>query len=193
MVQKLAIFALFCLSAGCAEKIGDSCTISTDCSSAGDRTCDRINSPGGYCTIIGCAHDSCPEEAVCVRFYVIGNASQECTAGAAMSQCGEGEKCSPAGGCIPVNTEGCDPAQEDRAGGTDNCDSGEACTLAGACVPSSAERTFCMAKCGGPGDCRSEYECRDEGLMKRHGGEPVPVPGADPAAGLQGFCAVTGA
>jgi len=55
------------LSAGCAPKIGDHCSISTDCSANGDRLCDTTQ-PGGYCTIFNCEPNGCPEEAVCVAF-----------------------------------------------------------------------------------------------------------------------------
>lgn len=52
---------------GCTPHIGDSCTLSTDCSAQGDRLCDTA-APGGYCTIIGCQRNSCPDEATCVLF-----------------------------------------------------------------------------------------------------------------------------
>jgi len=54
--------------AGCGAEIGDSCDLSTDCSPDGDRVCDLAD-PEGYCTVVGCAHDTCPDEAVCVRFF----------------------------------------------------------------------------------------------------------------------------
>ena len=48
-----------------------------------------------------------------------------------------------------------------------------------------------MKKCGGDGDCRESYECRDEERMAFHGGEPVPDPDlpAGPDRELQSFCA----
>jgi hypothetical protein len=61
------VLPLFCLIVGCAPKIGDHCSISTDCSANGDRLCDTTQ-PGGYCTIFNCEPNSCPEEAVCVAF-----------------------------------------------------------------------------------------------------------------------------
>jgi hypothetical protein len=54
---------------GCAPKIGDSCTQSTDCSPQGNRACDT-SQIGGYCTIFGCATNSCPDMASCVVFRV---------------------------------------------------------------------------------------------------------------------------
>jgi hypothetical protein len=55
------------LVAGCSPKIGDKCTVSTDCSVQGDRLCDPTQ-PGGYCTIFNCEPNKCPDEAVCVAF-----------------------------------------------------------------------------------------------------------------------------
>lgn len=52
---------------GCAPKIGDSCSTALDCSAQGSRLCDRTQ-PGGYCTIQGCEENTCPGEAVCVKF-----------------------------------------------------------------------------------------------------------------------------
>ena len=58
--------AALLVAAGCAPKIGNKCTLSTDCSQLGDRLCDTTQ-PGGYCTIFSCEPDTCPE-AVCVGF-----------------------------------------------------------------------------------------------------------------------------
>ncbi len=58
----VALFAL-----GCNAKIGDGCSYDVDCSPDGDRICDN-SQPGGYCLILTCSPDQCPEEAVCVEF-----------------------------------------------------------------------------------------------------------------------------
>jgi len=79
---KLALFlvAVSCaLALGCKPKIGDDCSVSTNCSSTGDRLCD-ITQPGGYCTTFNCEPGSCPEDSVCVNF---------------------GTKLSPIAGCAP--------------------------------------------------------------------------------------------
>jgi len=52
---------------GCSPKIGDKCTVSTDCSAQGDRICD-ITEPGGYCTEFNCEQNSCPDNAACINF-----------------------------------------------------------------------------------------------------------------------------
>jgi hypothetical protein len=57
---------LVVLLVGCAPKIGNKCTLSTDCSQLGDRLCDATQ-PDGYCTIFNCEPDTCPE-AACVAF-----------------------------------------------------------------------------------------------------------------------------
>ena len=80
----------------------------------------------------------------------------------------------------------CDPATEDVA--TDSCSIDEVCPLDGLCAPAAAEVRFCMAPCGGDGDCRSEYECRDVAKMREHGGDPVLAPGAT-LSDDQAFCA----
>jgi len=55
------------LALGCTPKIGDDCTVSTNCSTTGDRLCD-ITQPGGYCTKFNCEPGGCPEDSVCVNF-----------------------------------------------------------------------------------------------------------------------------
>jgi hypothetical protein len=156
----LAVVALLSMAA-CGDSIGDPCSLSSECSSQGDRFCD-VNSPGGYCTVFGCDHDTCPGEAVCVRFFSVAETN------------------------LP-----CDAQTEDigGSGSTDDCTADELCTLSGSCVPRTAESRFCMLKCGGSGDCREDYECRDEGLMQEHGGEPVAIPGQPLGDDLQAFCA----
>ena len=152
-------FALVLATAACGDEIGDGCSISSECSSQGDRFCDTTQ-PGGYCTVIGCEHDTCPDEAVCVRFFPRGNDSIEC-----------------------------DPQQEDTSEADDNCTIDEICTLAGYCAPRSAEIRFCMKTCDDDDDCRDEYECRDKELMQEHGGEPVPPIGEHVDDDPTPFCA----
>ncbi len=63
----VAILGVLACVTGCKPKIGDECTVSTDCSSTGDRLCDTTQ-PAGYCTIFNCEPGTCPEEAICVAF-----------------------------------------------------------------------------------------------------------------------------
>jgi len=139
-----SLLLLLCWGSGCGKEIGDSCIVSSDCSADGDRVCiDTDTDHGGYCTVAGCDFDTCPDEAVCVRFFTGGFANKPC-----------------------------DPLAED-SGGTDDCSFDELCSIAGSCVPRSSEVRFCMRKCDSDGDCRDKYECRDLQKMIDHGGEPV--------------------
>lgn len=149
------------LGAGCGSEIGDSCAANLDCdpSNSTDRICD-LSSEGGYCTIMGCDHDSCPENSVCIRFYVAS-----------------------------FENAPCDPALEDQDATHNDCGSDEVCSLKGQCVPANSEIRYCMATCESADDCRGGYECRNEELMRAHGGEPVPPPGERLGEDLPAFCA----
>lgn len=70
MSSRLSWLAVLCglvAFAGCQPSIGDKCTVSTDCSTRGDRLCDT-SQPNGYCTNFNCRGDDCPTEAVCILF-----------------------------------------------------------------------------------------------------------------------------
>ncbi len=102
----LAVSLLF-LAVACGDQIGDSCSLSTDCSSTGDRICDT-NSPGGYCTIIGCDVGTCPDEAVCVRFFPVTSSNRPCdpaTEDQGANACTADEVCTFSGTCAPRNSE----------------------------------------------------------------------------------------
>jgi hypothetical protein len=58
--------------------------------------------------------------------------------------------------------------------GPQDCSIDEICTVGGKCAQRSSEVRFCMALCGGEGDCRDGYECRDQPRQGAHGGQPVP-------------------
>jgi len=63
----LLALGLLAPAMGCTKAIGDGCTLSTDCSIQADRACDT-SQPSGYCTVIGCDGNSCPDEALCIAF-----------------------------------------------------------------------------------------------------------------------------
>lgn len=95
------------LTAACGEEIGDSCTVSSDCSPQGDRICD-VASPGGYCTVFGCDVDTCPDEAVCVRFFSTVNTNRPCDAATedrSTDDCTADEVCTLSGACALRNAE----------------------------------------------------------------------------------------
>jgi hypothetical protein len=101
----LALFAVTAgLGSGCGSSIGDSCTTSTDCAQDGTRICD-FTSPDGYCTIEGCDFDTCPEEAVCVRFYPGLMTDKTCDPEAAEPGCGFDEICTVQRLCAPRTLE----------------------------------------------------------------------------------------
>jgi hypothetical protein len=70
-MAQLAALASLAGLAGCTPEVGDSCALSTDCSSDGTRVCDT-SEPGGYCTILNCTGtnlgSTCPEYDICVQF-----------------------------------------------------------------------------------------------------------------------------
>lgn len=96
----------FALASACGTEIGDECSASRDCSPDGDRACD-VSAPGGYCTIVGCDYDTCPSEAVCVRFFP---AETDVTCdpeaeGEDSSACTVDEICTLGGTCAPRDAE----------------------------------------------------------------------------------------
>ncbi|HEY7953966.1 MAG TPA: hypothetical protein VII38_01700 [Polyangia bacterium] len=150
-----AVLALATVS-GCGHNIGDSCTVNVDCSIAGDRFCD-ISSPGGYCTVDGCDVDTCPSEAVCIRFLTPIQ-DQPCNL---MSMSGP-----PDNGCSIDERCVCD---DSIAGQCQNNDAAH-------CAPESTERRWCQLRCHTDSDCRIGYKCVEPGS---NGAEPVPIPLAD--------------
>jgi hypothetical protein len=171
----LALLILLCGlggGLGCGREIGDECVIASDCSPNGDRQClVDPNTKGGYCTVQGCDYSTCPEEAVCVRFFTGSFSNRQCnrlTEDDGTDDCSFDELCSLT---------------------ADSCDF-EPAAACGRCVPRSAEIRFCMRTCESDDDCRDEYECRDLERMKAHGGEPVLAPGVDVDERAPKFCAV---
>jgi hypothetical protein len=93
--------ALIAMVAGCGNKIGDSCAISTDCSAEGGRICDT-SSPDGYCTVPGCDIGTCPSESTCVQFYPVINLDKTCTV---PGDCTIDEICTVGGFCAARDSE----------------------------------------------------------------------------------------
>lgn len=99
MTRPVLLIGLSLWLTACGSSIGDSCSQSIDCAQDGTRICDKA-SPGGYCTIQGCDVGTCPDEAVCVRFFPVSNLTRACGAG-----CAAGETCTLAGLCAPLSLE----------------------------------------------------------------------------------------
>lgn len=101
-MKSLIVIALAALGlAGCSKEIGDSCVLATDCDPNGARTCD-LSQQGGYCTVVGCDYDTCPQEAVCVRFF---QGTFDMPACGSASDCTPDEFCTVAGKCALLSTE----------------------------------------------------------------------------------------
>ncbi|MDY0003430.1 MAG: hypothetical protein RBU30_19180 [Polyangia bacterium] len=154
-------FAL-ALSTGCEDEIGDACEYNVDCSSTGERLCDK-SSPGGYCTIENCSAEVCPKESHCIAFYPVAFLSTPCD---------------------PLTEDLLDPDL-----GTDDCTPDEKCISSGYCAPKASARRFCMKKCKASDDCRDLYECRRTGI---DGSEYVaPLDSTSPDKTVR-FCAPRG-
>jgi hypothetical protein len=89
-------------TSGCGKEIGDSCVVSSDCSPNGDRQCDNSQKEG-YCTIMGCDFSTCPEEAVCVRFFTGGFSNRTCES--SPDDCSLDELCDINKRCVPESSE----------------------------------------------------------------------------------------
>jgi len=149
-VAFLALLAF--LAPACSKEIGDPCSTSVDCDQNNTRDCD-LSQPGGYCTINGCDELSCPGEAVCIRIFPYEAPRSACTQDSDCSSVSLGV-CQPDGFC------GC--SQDAECAGTGLC------LPDGICVPRASERRYCERGCGGNGDCRGGYVCREAGVEGRH-------------------------
>jgi hypothetical protein len=107
-LMRLALLGLMTvIAAGCGKEIGDECIAATDCATDGTRQCD-LSSKGGYCTIQGCDFDTCPDEAVCIRFFTGNFANRDCdpaTEDRGTDNCSLDELCSLVGKCVPRSSE----------------------------------------------------------------------------------------
>ena len=67
----------------------------------------RADLPQGYCTIMGCDHDTCPDESVCVRFFAVAETGKTCDPGTEETtpSCDPEEFCTLSGSCVPRTAE----------------------------------------------------------------------------------------
>jgi hypothetical protein len=121
------------LVCACGRKIGDDCQTNIQCSPQGDRECD-LSQPDGYCTIEGCTQNSCPDDALCVRFF-------------------------PPQALDPKHT--CDPNNDSACSIREICLPQQTIAY---CVEPRLEHRYCMKSCSSNGDCRDGYECRQTGI-----------------------------
>jgi hypothetical protein len=157
---------------GCGKKIGDACTLNTDCDPMGRRICD-LAPPGGYCTIEGCdnATNECPDDSVCVRFFPVLDMTKPCSP--AVEQA-----------CMDRSPD-CDPDVDARCC---RCTAGEECIAEGFCMRRELERRNCMRTCSNNGDCRDGYSCYATGTG---GSELIPLDGGQQPEPRH-YCAPTG-
>jgi hypothetical protein len=105
----MKVLILLALAAvGCGKEIGDACIVSTDCDPSGTRQCIDENQNDGYCTITGCDYNTCPSEAVCVRFFSGEFENRTCdptTEGTSSFDCSLDELCDLQGHCVPRSSE----------------------------------------------------------------------------------------
>ena len=107
MPLRCLVLALALVAGACSSEIGDSCTISTDCSPDNDRICDNFQ-PDGYCTVQGCDFDTCPGEAVCIKFFTGSFTNRTCdptTEDIGTDMCSVDEACALDGHCVPRSAE----------------------------------------------------------------------------------------
>ncbi|MEZ4226885.1 MAG: hypothetical protein R3B13_38445 [Polyangiaceae bacterium] len=156
---------------GCKPEIGDECSVSTDCSNAGDRLCDTTQ-PGGYCTIFNCEPGTCPEEAVCIAFK--NSPSQLCPDPQlgdrlrrtfCLRSCGGDDDCRSGYKCIDLAKDNPWKASVAEYGA-----SGKVCIVPFSGVPASGDITdicapaqgcsasSCAGCCDGQGLCRAGTE-----------------------------------
>jgi hypothetical protein len=82
-----ALFCLACLGVGCAPTVGSSCELSSDCGSGGQLVCDTSEFEG-YCTVVDCLANTCPNNGGCILFYpaIPGCGYNDYTGGSRVSQ-----------------------------------------------------------------------------------------------------------
>jgi uncharacterized membrane protein YgcG len=114
------------LALGCKPQIGDKCTVSTNCSTTGDRLCD-VTQPDGYCTTFNCEPGNCPEDSVCVNFGTTLSPVQGCTPSQAnspykrsfcMASCGADDDCRSGYKCLTPRDD-CRPGQPSSTSDSD--------------------------------------------------------------------------
>jgi hypothetical protein len=156
--MRLSLVCVVVLAAGCGQQIGDSCIVSSDCAIDGSRVCDTSQGQtDGYCTIQGCDYDTCPEEAVCVRFFSGGFTNRPCSV---QADCSLDELCSLESQCVPRSAEtrfcmkkcsqasDCRDHYECRDFATMITHGGETVLAPGDVVNASTAQAFCAASPG---------------------------------------------
>lgn len=143
--------ALLALSLGCQPKIGEDCSIGTDCSQTGSRTCDATM-PHGYCTIYNCEPDKCPSEAACIGFAISPSTVSLCASTSetrqlrtfCMRRCSSDGDCRSGYACLDLNEEG---NPWNAALMDEKRSSGKVCTVAYSAMPAVEDKDVEAAYC----------------------------------------------
>jgi hypothetical protein len=169
MRSTLLVLLTLVAASGCGKKIGDGCTLNTDCDPYGQRICD-LAPPGGYCTIEGCddVTNKCPGEAACIRFFPVLDMTKPCSPTVELECQDRSPDCDP-----DIDSSCC------------RCAASEQCIAEGFCVRRELERRNCMRTCSDDGDCRSGYRCYATGTG---GSELIPLDGGEQPAAKH-YCA----
>jgi hypothetical protein len=130
---------------GCTPSIGDHCALSSDCSIQGNRTCDTFQL-GGYCTVVGCTANSCPDNAACVELgagipgcpYDEYAAPSRFGRSICMKSCGSDSDCRQDEGYVCVN-----PSDLVQASVLDTVQSKKVCTVKGTSGVSAVDAAVC--------------------------------------------------
>ncbi len=168
--------------AGCAPKIGDACSTSTDCSATGGRLCDTTQ-PGGYCTLFNCEPGTCPSEAICIAFKAYPSQAAACENPQSsarlertfcMAKCSKNSDCRAGYACVDMNTK-------NNAYGAvvveDGHVDGRVCAVPVSGAPVSADAD--TAVCTGQDD--GGYGSFEAGPDAEAGSDAAPDTGADAA------------
>lgn len=147
--RRAAHLALFLLLPSCSSRVGDPCTLSTDCSRTQLRHCDlsvRVDGEG-ECIIDGCEPDDCPRRSTCITTYASEFVSRACDP--------DREDRAACGVSLPPGEVCTAPLAP-----LDDCEPNEICLPEGLCADERSGRTSCRKTCTRDRDCRAGYECR---------------------------------
>lgn len=180
--------ATLALSIGCKAEIGDSCSVGTDCSQTGSRTCDT-KMPDGYCTIYSCLHDTCPDEAACIGFMVSQSTAKECLETSnrnrlrtfCMRKCSSDGDCRSGYSCLDLNAPN-NPWNSVLV--DENQSHSKVCTLDYAAMPAVENKTskadFCTA---GTFEDNGYYDVSSGGAGGSSSGSSSPTTGGSTGSG----------
>ena len=144
----------------CSKHIGDQCAQNIECSLNADRTCDTTQ-PNGYCTVVDCDPNQCPDNALCVEF-------DSNTPRLARRYC----------------VESCANPNDPQHRGDGNCGSGDVCLPVVPTCPADAGPPPCVSESGMYATCSTCTRVLDTTIP----GVPLADGGTVGGAPLLGYC-----